>query len=133
SRVLQYVSFSFDVWASDVFTALLTGATLYLTPPTAQLPGPALLQFLRDEAITAVALPTAVLAALPAGELPALRTLVVGGEACPPELVARWGTAGRQVFNAYGPTEATVCATVARCIADSRPPPIGRPLPQVYV
>jgi amino acid adenylation domain-containing protein len=133
SRVLQYVAFSFDVWASDVFTALLAGATLYLTPPTALLPGPALLQFLRDQAITAVALPVAVLAALPEGALPALRTLVVGGEACPAELVARWGTAGRHVFNAYGPTEATVCATVARCVADNRPPPIGRPLPRVRV
>ena len=45
--------------------------------------------------------PTA-LAALPTEGLESL-TLVVGGEACPPELVARWATPGRVMINAYGP------------------------------
>jgi non-ribosomal peptide synthase protein (TIGR01720 family) len=59
--------------------------------------------------------------------LPALTTLIVGGEACPAELVTRWAP-GRRFFNAYGPSEATVCATFARCNPDGRKPPIGRPI-----
>ncbi|RZI95631.1 MAG: amino acid adenylation domain-containing protein, partial [Microbacterium sp.] len=47
----------------------------------------------------------------PAG-LDRLEVVVVGGEACPPELVERWAP-GRRMFNAYGPTEATVMSNVS--------------------
>src|SRR5205085_7504113 len=65
---------------------------------------------------------------------PALATLITAGEACPAELVERWGSAHR-FFNAYGPTEVTVCATVAACPPESGIPPIGWPIAntQVYV
>ncbi|MGJ4946753.1 non-ribosomal peptide synthetase, partial [Bradyrhizobium sp. HKCCYLS1011] len=59
--------------------------------------------------------------------LPDLKTLLVGGEACAAELLRPW-LPGRQVFNAYGPTEASVCTTMFRCDGNGRPP-IGRPLP----
>src|SRR5262249_18733815 len=67
------------------------------------------------------------LAVLPA-ELPTVRLLVLGGEACPPELVARWATPQRRMLNTYGPTEATVVATVAECVV-GEPVMIGTPLP----
>ena len=44
-------------------------------------------------------------------DLPKLRTLLVGGEACPQNLVQRWYRPGRRILNSYGPTEATVTAT----------------------
>src|SRR5581483_5300862 len=94
------------------------------------LPGPELLALLRDRAITTVELPVSVLACLPFAELPALRAIVVGGEVCPAALVDRWA-AGRRFFNAYGPTEATVCATLHECAAGSSAPPIGRPIANV--
>jgi thioesterase domain-containing protein/acyl carrier protein len=65
---------------------------------------------------------------LPEASLPALRTLIVAGEACSPELVGRWSP-GRRFVNAYGPTESTVCATVWACSDEQESPPIGRPLP----
>jgi amino acid adenylation domain-containing protein len=127
SRVLQFASFSFDVATSDVVIALSSGATLYLATKDSILPGSSLIEVLRDKAITHVELPVSVLNVLPFEELPALQTIVVGGEACSSDLVARW-VPGRQFFNAYGPTEATVCATVALCNDGSQKPPIGRPI-----
>ena len=134
SRVLQFASFSFDAAVSEVFVTLLAGATLCLAPREALLPGPPLMQWLRDQAITTVTLPPSALAVLDVEPLPALQTLIVAGEACPAELVARWKT-GRRFLNAYGPTEASVCATVAECEADQRPPSIGRPIlnTQIYI
>ncbi|MDE9590686.1 AMP-binding protein, partial [Xenorhabdus bovienii] len=64
-----------------------------------------------------------------------LQTLLVGGEACPPTLVRRWSQ-GRQMFNAYGPTETTICTTLYPCdSAEDNPPPIGRPIAntQIYI
>ncbi|MEA2930310.1 MAG: hypothetical protein QOG38_2738 [Hyphomicrobiales bacterium] len=59
--------------------------------------------------------------------IPSLHQLVVAGEVCPPELVARWAQPGRLMLNAYGPTEATVNATALVC-EPGRPISIGRPL-----
>jgi amino acid adenylation domain-containing protein len=128
SRVMQFASFSFDASVSEVFMALLTGATLYLARQEVLASVPDLLQFLRDRAITTVTLPPSVLRVLPAEELPALATVIAAGEACTPDLVARWA-AGRDFFNAYGPTETTVCASMYRCEEnDAASPPIGRPI-----
>jgi amino acid adenylation domain-containing protein len=132
SRVLQFASFSFDAAVSEVFTALLSGATLVLAPRDELLPGPGLLETLRRERITVVTLPPSVLAVLSPDELPDLRTLVSAGEAVGPALVERWSE-GRLFINAYGPTETTVGPCVAVCEPDGRTPPIGRPLPGVRV
>ncbi|MCT7952694.1 amino acid adenylation domain-containing protein [Ancylothrix sp. C2] len=134
SRILQFASFSFDASVSEVVMALISGATLVLAKRDSLMPGPALIGLLREEAITTVTLPPSVLAVLPPKEFPALQTIIVAGEACPPDLVARWAS-GRQFFNAYGPTETTVCATVALCRDGSQKPTIGHPIAntQTYI
>jgi amino acid adenylation domain-containing protein len=137
SRVLQFASFSFDASVSEVFTALLTGATLCLAQQETLTSLSGLLQLLRDEAITIVTLPPSVLGLLPAEELPALETLISAGEACSPDIVARWAP-GRRFINAYGPTEATV-GPMLSMVDDISPGtsrvPIGRPIDntQVYL
>ncbi len=131
-RVLQFVSFSFDVATSDVFTALCSGATLCLVSKEALLPGPGLLDIFRNLAITHVEIPSPILKLLPSSDLPDLRVIIVGGETCPPELVGKWAP-GRRFFNAYGPTETTVCATAAECTDAAQKPPIGRPLDNIQV
>ncbi|HLX57653.1 MAG TPA: condensation domain-containing protein, partial [Ktedonobacteraceae bacterium] len=122
----------FDAAVSELFTTLLTGATLVLEPKEMLYPGPGLVQQMEEQAISVVTLPPSVLAVLPTAQLPALRTLVVAGEACPAAIVARWA-AGRRFLNAYGPTEGSVCATIAICQDSNRTPPIGRPIDNVQV
>ncbi|MGK5628106.1 amino acid adenylation domain-containing protein [Streptomyces sp. URMC 123] len=134
SRVIQFVSPSFDVSVSELCMALLSGACLVVPERTPV--GEELARFLADERITHAHMPPSVLAGLPDAELPELRTLIVGGEVCAPELVERWSR-GRRLVNGYGPTEATVEVTSALCdpAAGPGPQPIGRPLAntQAYV
>ena len=77
-------------------------------------------------------LPPALLSDLPE-DVP-LETLIVAGEACPAEVVARWSR-GRRMINAYGPTETTVCATMSDALSGAVSAPIGRPIwnTRVYV
>ncbi|MFF6952984.1 amino acid adenylation domain-containing protein [Streptomyces iakyrus] len=129
SRVLQVGSPSFDISVSEAAMAFHAGATLVVAPP-GPCAGESLGELLRELRITAVLLPPALLAGVPAGDYPELRTVGVGAEVCPPGLPARWAVGGRRVLNLYGPTEATVVSTVSDPLTgDGTPPPIGRPLP----
>jgi len=134
SRILQFASLSFDASIWEVMMAVGSGATLYLGTKDSLLPGMPLIQLLRDYCITHITLPPSALAVLPFEELPTQQTMIVAGEACFPELITKW-SAGRNFFNAYGPTEATVCATVAKCTDGDRSAPIGHPIAntQVYI
>ncbi|HEX7240853.1 MAG TPA: amino acid adenylation domain-containing protein, partial [Longimicrobiaceae bacterium] len=131
-RFLQFASPSFDASVCEAAVALAAGAELHLAPREALLPGPGLSGLLAERGITHAILPPSVLALLPEAELPALGTLIVAGEACPAELVRRWAP-GRRFVNAYGPTEAAICATAAECAPDGRTPPIGAAIPGAEV
>src|SRR5213594_4267580 len=61
-------------------------------------------------------------------DVPSLRLLILGGETCPDQLVARWARPGRRIVNTYGPTETTVIATYAD-LTPGLPVTIGRPVP----
>lgn len=127
ARVLQFASLSFDASIWEMVMALGCGAALQLGTTESLLPGPSLAIELERGDITHVTLPPSALQLLPDIPLPQLQTLIVAGEACSPELVARWSR-GRRFVNAYGPTETTVCATAWVCNDEPQSPPIGRPL-----
>ena len=130
TRVLQAAAPTFDAAVSEILVTLLHGGTLLLARRE-QLLGPDLAALLHAGQVQVVTLPPSVLATLPESALPALRTLVVAGEACPAELARRW-SAGRRLLNAYGPTEATVCATVGEIDGQERVT-IGRPIDNVRI
>ena len=134
-RVLQFSSIGFDAVVYEVFNALLAGATVVLGSREALLPGPPLVEFMRAKRISMAVLVPSVLQVLPAHDLPDLRILVSAGEALGLELAQQW--AGRcQLWNAYGPTEAAVCTSMAPIDpAIDSAPDIGRPIPnyRVYV
>ncbi|WP_043998174.1 non-ribosomal peptide synthetase, partial [Microcystis aeruginosa] len=132
SRVLQFASFSFDACISEILMTFGSGATLYLAQKDALLPGQPLIKNLQECEITHVTLPPSALAVLPKESLPNLQTLIVAGEACPLDLVKQWSV-GRNFFNAYGPTEASVCATIAQCSQDDLIVTIGKAIANVQI
>ncbi|MFI0743110.1 amino acid adenylation domain-containing protein, partial [Streptomyces sp. NPDC021100] len=137
SRILQFSSPSFDAAVSELVMAFSSGATLVVPRPD-QLAGEGLGRVLLEERVSHVLMPASVLASVPAGvedRLPDLLTVELAGEACPPELVARWAVGGRRVINGYGPTESTVFVSHSGPLSAGGPVPIGRPVAgaRVYV
>ncbi|WNG46959.1 amino acid adenylation domain-containing protein [Archangium minus] len=133
-RVLQFAPLGFDASVSEYLMTVSGGGALVVPPAGEVLVGDALRRTLEEGRVAVATLPPSVLALLPEGALAGLRVVISAGEACSPELVARWAP-GRRFFNAYGPTEVTVCATWAECVVGEGLPPIGRPMrnAQVYV
>src|SRR5574343_940749 len=126
-RVYQGFSVAFDMSFEEIWISYLVGASLWIAPREVSADPEALPLALTEQGITVLhAVPT--LLALFAREVPSLRLINLGGEACPPALVERWAQPGRQIFNTYGPTEATVSASLAELQAGA-PVTIGRPLP----
>ncbi|AVH66611.1 non-ribosomal peptide synthetase [Nostoc sp. 'Peltigera membranacea cyanobiont' N6] len=132
SRWLQFGSFSFDLSIGEIATALSAGGCLYLAQKETLLPSQALVDLLADCKISHFALPPSALSVLPQAILPDLQAIIVGGEACPAELVTQWGTE-RCFFNCYGPTESTVIATIASCEQNGKKPSIGQPLSNIRI
>jgi amino acid adenylation domain-containing protein len=134
TRVLQFAPMSFDASIFEMLLALGSGGTLCLAPRDEIMPGMELLRTLREARIQVLVIPPSSLAMLPVAALPDLTTIVSAGEALPRELVSRWAE-GRRFFNAYGPTETTIWATLTECTPGDQIPPIGRPITntEVYV
>ncbi|MDZ7358889.1 MAG: amino acid adenylation domain-containing protein, partial [candidate division KSB1 bacterium] len=137
SRVLQFASFSFDASVSEIFMALLTGATLYLASRDTLLSTPDLIELFQRERITTVTLPPSLLKVLPTEGLDHLTTIISAGEACTKDIALRWSK-GRRLLNAYGPTETTIGVTsylVEQIPDECTTIPIGRPIQnmQLYI
>ncbi|MEM7748664.1 MAG: Pls/PosA family non-ribosomal peptide synthetase [Pseudomonadota bacterium] len=126
-RVYQGLTFAFDFSVEEFWVPLVAGATLVASPSNVQLVGRALEEFLNDHRVTALCCVPTLLATIE-NDVPSLRFLLVSGEACPQDLVARWQSNRRRVLNAYGPTEATVTATWTE-LQPGRKVTIGVPLP----
>jgi amino acid adenylation domain-containing protein len=130
SAVLQFAAFTFDVSVMDMFMPLLGGARVVLAAaPTLHSP-PRLAALMRDRAITFACLPPAVLNLLIGEDFPDLRTLLSAGEELTSELLRAWLRDGLDIYNGYGPTEASIGSTFMKLEATTQlPPPIGRPKP----
>ncbi|GAA2870900.1 hypothetical protein GCM10010517_31180 [Streptosporangium fragile] len=132
ARVLQFAPFTFDAWVWEFAMSLLNGGTLCVPAAEAPLYGPELSRVLRELDITHLSGAPSLLATLPEDVPIPVTTLTSGGEPLPEFLVERWAPRLR-LFNAYGPTEATVSATAGRCRPGEGKPSIGRPLAGVEV
>ena len=125
-RIYQGFSLAFDASVEECWAAFSLGATLVVpNADIARSPHDAA-DFIKAEGVTYFSTVPSFLAMIE-DDLPTVRLLVVGGEDCPAALVSQWAP-GRRMLNTYGPTEATVVATLTECIA-GKPVTIGRALP----
>ncbi len=126
-RVYQGFSLGFDGSVEEIWMAFSNGSALVVGGPGTPRFGDELAQLLSDQGVTYLSTVPTLLSTLHRG-IASLRTLVVSGEVCPPELVSRWVRPGLRMLNVYGPTEATVNTTCAEC-QPGQPVTIGQPLP----
>ena len=126
-RVLAGLSVAFDASCEEMWLAWRHGACLVPAPRSLVRTGMDLGPWLIARSITVVSTVPTLAALWPAEALDSVRLLIFGGEACPPELARRLAVDGREVWNTYGPTEATVVACAAQ-MTGTGPVRIGLPL-----
>ncbi|MGW5524766.1 Pls/PosA family non-ribosomal peptide synthetase [Gordonia sp. NPDC003950] len=126
-RVLAGLSVAFDASCEEMWLAWRNGACLVPAPRSLVRSGMDLGPWLVQRDITIVSTVPTLASLWPPEALEAVRLLIFGGEACPPELAERLAVSGREVWNTYGPTEATVVACAAP-LGGPGPVRIGLPL-----
>ncbi|MEU4096964.1 Pls/PosA family non-ribosomal peptide synthetase [Streptomyces sp. NPDC026673] len=126
-RVLAGLSVAFDASCEEMWLAWRHGACLVPAPRSLVRTGLDLGPWLVEQGITVVSTVPTLAALWPVEALDDVRLLIFGGEACPPELAERTAVEGREVWNTYGPTEATVVACAAQLTGEG-PVRIGLPL-----
>ena len=138
-----WTSLNFDVSVYEIFSPLMEGAALTIVPESVRADAPALMEWLYQEKITSAYLPPFMVADLDVSlrELPGksmLRRLLVGVEAIPERLLNTIDHAipDLHIINGYGPTEATVCATLYTISPKNElheNTPIGRPVQNMQI
>ncbi|MEN5082175.1 Pls/PosA family non-ribosomal peptide synthetase [Bosea sp. TWI1241] len=123
----QGASVAFDLSLEEIFVPYLVGATLWVASPKVLSEVERLPEVMAQAGITVLDTVPTLLAMMPQ-DVPSLRIIILGGEACPPAVRQRWCRPGRKVFNSYGPTEATVVATVDE-VTPEEAVTIGVPIP----
>ncbi len=130
-RCTQYSNLAWDASLFEIFLPWSAGATLILIPDDLRRSGTGLARYLANTQANIAFFPPSVLATLPETPLPALRAMMVGGDAFPESLVARWGN-GRRFVNLYGPTETTIWTSTDDC-QPGTPACLGRPIDGVQM
>ena len=142
TRSALWASVGFDAGVYELFSALTSGGTLCLPPQEVRLHAETYAGWLADQRIEHAYLPRFLLAALASWaqarpQRLRLRALMVGAEPIPHDVLGRLRAAipGLNLINAYGPTEAAVCATLypVTGAGAAEPAPIGRPLANTSV
>ncbi|MGC1181882.1 Pls/PosA family non-ribosomal peptide synthetase [Legionella sp.] len=126
-RVYHGFSLAFDASLEEIWMAFANGAALIVCTAKEIRSGLGLISFLKQHQVTVFSTVPTLLSTLE-GQLPDLRLLILGGEACSASLVTRWSREGLRIINTYGPTEATVITTYAEC-HPGKEVSIGKPLP----
>lgn len=126
-KVYQGFSVSFDMWCEETWISYFAGATLWVADNTTSKAIDELSDTLKKENITILHAVPSLLAVME-DSIPSLRLVNAGGEACTPQVLAKWSKLSIDFYNSYGPTETTVTATIAR-LHPGDPIVIGQPLP----
>ncbi|WP_433195708.1 amino acid adenylation domain-containing protein [Nocardia sp. CA-107356] len=124
ARVSHLSSPSFDFSIMETLFTFSVGATLVIAPPTV-FGGVELADLLRREQVSHLLITPGALESLDTDGLDDLQVVVAGGDRLGADLVARWGDHGRSMFNAYGPSEATVMVTSTAALQPGEPVTVG--------
>jgi amino acid adenylation domain-containing protein len=141
-RLLQKASLSFDDSVWEFFEPLTVGARLIMALPGGYRDSAYLVRVIAEQKITAVSFVPSMLQVFLQEEgverCNGLRRVTIGGEALSVELQERYfARLGAELYNGYGPTEATIAAIFWACKRGDprRVVPIGRPIAnaQIYL
>lgn len=128
---LQFASQSFDASVSEIFTSLIKGATLYIIDEDTKSDLQSFVNYIKANKIDCATLPPAFFRLLEIEDLKTIKAIVTAGEQAAFEKAKAYAQVG-QFINAYGPTEASICATLFKeKFTDFIP--IGRPLANAAV
>ena len=125
--MFQGASVAFDLSMEEIWVPYLAGASLFVATPEIMGEAEKLPEVLEAAGVTVLDTVPILLAMMPR-DVETLRIIILGGESCPPSVADRWCRAGRTIYNSYGPTEATVVATIAE-VTPGAPVTIGKPIP----
>ncbi|WP_262481055.1 amino acid adenylation domain-containing protein [Algoriphagus alkaliphilus] len=127
-RILQFASISFDASAFEILLALTAGAALVMASKENLMPGTPLKDVLNQNRVTVAVLTPVALYHLDTDHIPSLRKVLSAGEVLPLTTARKWSQT-KILFNAYGPTEITVCATMKPINKEDKQITIGKPIP----
>ncbi len=127
TKVLQFASICFDASVWEIFAVLFYGGTLFMADEKIRKNPEQLHDYIDNNEITWATLPPAMLGVMPRKELQTLTDLVVAGDTCDASTVSYWSES-RNFYNAYGPTESTVCASIHTYKPGDKNYNIGKPL-----
>jgi non-ribosomal peptide synthetase-like protein len=130
-RCYQGMTLAFDFHVEDLWTPLIAGATVIAGKSGVSLFGADLHAYLTEKKVTVFPCVPTLWATID-DDLPDVRIIQLSGEAVPHHLVVRWHRPGRQILNAYGPTECSVSSTL-RVLSPDSPVTVGIPLPTYTV
>ncbi len=134
SKVLQFASIAFDAATSEIFMALCIGASVHIVPKSTTQSPEDLTRYVESRGITHITLPPALLPLLEKSRWSSVTDMVVAGEHCPLPVAREWSE-GRRFYNAYGPSECTVCASIGLISPNDDVIHMGKPMAgvQLYV
>lgn len=138
TKGLQFASFSFDASISEIFTVLLAGASLIIVDEYTRKDVDQLISFMNEHEVDIATIPPSYLRKINIDDLSGLKKLITAGEMAPVDKVMEFVEYG-MCFNAYGPTETSICATIFKYEKDkilmSNSLPIGNPIfnTQIYI
>ena len=126
--IAQVASIGFDVSIIEIFNAVLSGSSLAILRDKERLGSEFIKAMNKMKVTNFIECPTVFNSYFPS-DFPTLKTAISGGEPCGSDIAKRWTSKNIRFFNAYGPTEGTVCTTSYEFIPDSTSKTINRDLP----
>ncbi|MBR3744347.1 MAG: amino acid adenylation domain-containing protein [Bacteroidales bacterium] len=129
TRMTGYASFGFDAFASDMYTSIISGSTLYIIPERIRLNLAALHSYFEENGITHCFMTTQVATqfAINYPECKGLKVMYTGGEKMSSFPLPKY-----RLFNCYGPTECMCYVVCEEVKVQEENIPIGLPLPGIH-